>query len=121
MKAAARTLLRRLGSLTLVPWVPILRTCRFCGLNRLRYILGQFLRSGSETQDDLKRPHRDRTRTCAALTCASGLRSGTQNASASISKISPGCTFTPSEKDSVAVPKKCTCTSPGRRNKGYLK
>src|SRR5262245_7673924 len=46
---------------------------------------------------------------------------GNRKASASISKMSPSSVFTPSLKDSVAVPKKCTCTSPGRRKTSYLK
>ena len=49
------------------------------------------------------------------------LRKAGPKAGASISKVSPGATLTPSAKLRVAVPKKCTCTSPGRLNSGYLK
>ena len=35
--------------------------------------------------------------------------------------VSPGWVLIPSATDSVAVPKKCTCTSPGWRKMSYLK
>ncbi len=57
----------------------------------------------------------------AALAMVRRLRSGSPKGSASISKTSPFSGLIPSENDSVAVPKKCTCTSPGRRNSPYLK
>src|SRR3546814_7913903 len=50
-----------------------------------------------------------------------GLRTGIVNGAASISNTSPDCVWTPSLNDSVAVPKKWTWTSPGRRKPGYLK
>ena len=62
-----------------------------------------------------------RTVTLSRSAVASVLRSGSRKASASSSNTSPSCVFTPSLKDSVAVPKKCTWTSPGRRNWPYLK
>src|SRR5690606_19215573 len=56
-----------------------------------------------------------------AATVRSGLRSGAPSSGSSISNTSPGCARTPSAKLSVAVPKKCRCTSPGRRCAAYLK
>ena len=77
---------------------------------------------------DLANPdHRDADghSTFTVTACASArvnlLRSGKANGAASISKWSPSSVRTSSENDSVAVPKKCTCTSPGRRNRSYLK
>ena len=52
---------------------------------------------------------------------ASGLRRGIAKGAALTSNTSPSRVATPSANDSVAVPKKCTCTSPGRRNDAYLK
>src|SRR5690606_14953111 len=52
---------------------------------------------------------------------ASGLTSGLPSAGRSISNRSPGSTLMPSAKLSVAVPKKCRCTSPGQRCAAYLK
>ncbi len=66
-------------------------------------------------------PQSARIFTFAALPIVSRLRKGRPKASASISNMSPFSGLIPSEKDSVAVPKKCTCTSPGRRNRSYLK
>ena len=62
-----------------------------------------------------------RTRAFAALSVASRLRSGRPKGSHSISNTSPFSVFTPSLNESVAVPKKWTWTSPGRRNRPYLK
>ena len=55
--------------------------------------------------------------------CAIGpeLRTGRVKGAAEISNTSPSWQVTPSLKDRVAVPKKCTCRSPGRRNSLYLK
>ena len=68
-----------------------------------------------------QRPQRRAPDRQAAAARASGLRSGKRKASASISNTSPAAVSTPSANDSVAVPKKWTCTSPGRRNSAYLK
>ena len=62
-----------------------------------------------------------RTAPLGAATVFNGLRSGNENGGASISNTSPSCAFTLSAKESVAVPKKWTCKSPGLRNKSYLK
>ncbi len=62
-----------------------------------------------------------RTATIGAATVFKGLRSGSENGGASISNTSPSCAWILSAKESVAVPKKCTCKSPGLRNKLYLK
>src|SRR5690606_39807860 len=47
------------------------------------------------------------------------LRRARPKPGAEISKTSPGSTLIPSANDRVAVPKKCTCTSPGWRNSSY--
>src|SRR5690606_6778164 len=66
--------------------------------------------------------HSGTTRACGCSAAAtSGLRRGSVNGAASISKTSPACVSKPSAKLAVAVPKKCTCTSPCRRNRPYLK
>src|SRR5690606_19631731 len=66
--------------------------------------------------------HSGTTRACGCSAAAtSGLRSGSANGAASISKTSPASVSKLSAKLAVAVPKKCTCTSPGRRNRPYLK
>src|SRR6185503_3467364 len=65
--------------------------------------------------------YKGRTAKFFAAARARRLRSGSRKASALISNTSPGSTRTCSENDRVAVPKKCTCTSPGRRKLPYLK
>ena len=57
----------------------------------------------------------------AAFPAQSRLRSGRPNTSEAISNTSPFSARNPSLNDSVAVPKKWTCASPGRRNCAYLK
>src|SRR5439155_16633230 len=61
------------------------------------------------------------TATFCASARASGLTSARPNSFDSISKRSPSCVLIPSATDSVAVPKKWMCRSPGRRNRRYLK
>ena len=65
--------------------------------------------------------HSGQTETSSRAATTSGLRSGSANGVASISNTSPASVWTPSLNESVAVPKKCTWMSPGRRNSGYLK
>ncbi len=57
----------------------------------------------------------------SALLVHSLFRNGRPKGADSISNTSPFSVFTPSANYRVAVPKKCACTSPGRRNKAYLK
>ncbi len=61
------------------------------------------------------------TETDRGAALVSVLRSGSVKGAASISNTSPSRVVTPSANDSVAVPKKWTWMSPGRRNRSYLK
>jgi hypothetical protein len=65
--------------------------------------------------------HSGFTVTVPAGAVARALRKGKVKGAAWISKTSPSCVWTPSAHDSVAVPKKWTWMSPGRRKAAYLK
>src|SRR5690606_23768458 len=65
--------------------------------------------------------HRGRASMLGVSTRTSRLRSGRRNGAAAISNASPSRVVKPSAKESVAVPKKWTWMSPGRRNRACLK
>ncbi len=66
-------------------------------------------------------PHNSRTATGTSAARVSRFFNGSVNGAAAISNTSPSSVRTPSENDNVAVPKKWTWISPGRRNSAYLK